>query len=436
MKFSGEAEQPRRGVHIVLLAALAALLLAAPLLANGQPPGMGTGQPPGAAAGMPNARQMSGIPMPMEDVPVGTVIVRVVRDELSNTLPNVQVQLEVGGRVLTAKTDAEGRAQFPGVAAGATAKARAVVNGETLESQPFQMPPDHGVRLLLVSGSGGPAAGIPAATPGAAPPSGAGPLTFGGQSRIHIEMNDDAVEVFYLLEITNRTAAPMASPAELVFQLPDGATQGSTIEGSSTQVQVRGTQVMVSGPFQPGTTPVQVAFTLLPAGPERSIRQAFPLPLDQLQVLVAQAGNLQIASPQFSNNGAPAPGAGAFIVGTGPAIAAGAEISLSLSGIPTRSSAWRRLTIGLVVIILMVGAWAVFSARPGEAESVRRAELQARRERLLSDLARLEEQRRSGAATPTRYASRRSELTAQLERVYGELDQQAGPLGGDQGQVA
>ncbi len=249
-------------------------------------------------------------------------------------------------------------------------------------------------------------------------------------------MNDDAVEVFYILELVNRTPSPLTDPAEIQFRLPGEATQASTLEGTSSQVQVRGNLVSVTGPFQPGTTSVQVAYTLPPAGADRTIAQTFPIPWDQVQVLASKAGDLQIASPQFAGNGANANPGGAFIIGAGPSLAAGSEFTLNMTGLPTRSTAWRRVALGLVVFILVVGAWATFTARPDEAVSARRAELQGRRERLLNDLVKLEQQHRGAAAGDGRYAARRSELTAQLERVYGELDQQGTPAAGGQGLVA
>jgi hypothetical protein len=426
MTHSTQPISPRTGGRVFRIAVTLAAALAVSLAASAQPPGM--------AGGMPNAKQMSGIPMPMNDVPAGSVMVRVVRDEMSNTLPNITVQIEVDGRVLTAKTDAEGLAKFPGLAVGASVHATATVGTEKLDSQPFTVPPGQGVRLLLVTGAG--AGGADAPLLPAPPVAGAGPISFGGQSRIQIEMNDDAVEVFYILEVVNRTAGPINTPAEIVFQLPEGATQGSTLEGSSTQAQVRGNTVSISGPFAPGTTPVQLAFTLPPAGSGRSIRQSFPVPVDQVQVLVARTGDLQISSPQFSNNGNTGNGAGAFLIGNGPGVAAGTEITLALSGLPTRPTAWRRVAIGLVVIILLVGTWATFSARPGDALAARRKELETRRERLLGELVRLEEHRRSGSMSEAKYTLRRADLTAQLERIYGELDKRGGVTAGDQGLVA
>src|SRR5262245_53997019 len=84
---------------------------------------------------MPDPKQMSGIPRPVTDLPDRSISVRVIRGELSNNIPNQPVQLRVGDKVLTAKTDEAGRAQFDKVTAGATVKASTDVGSEHLESQ-------------------------------------------------------------------------------------------------------------------------------------------------------------------------------------------------------------------------------------------------------------------------------------------------------------
>src|SRR5213594_3641474 len=82
---------------------------------------------------MPDPKQMSGIPRPVNDLPSGSISVRLIRGALSNNIVNHPVQLRVGDQVLTVKTDDAGRAQFDKVTAGATVKAAADVDGEHLE---------------------------------------------------------------------------------------------------------------------------------------------------------------------------------------------------------------------------------------------------------------------------------------------------------------
>src|SRR3954451_22396582 len=72
-----------------------------------QPPGMG-----GTGAQMPDARQMSGVPLPVGDVPVGTVTVRVVRGAMTNPLKGETVTLTGVASPQTATTDDSGRATF------------------------------------------------------------------------------------------------------------------------------------------------------------------------------------------------------------------------------------------------------------------------------------------------------------------------------------
>jgi hypothetical protein len=54
---------------------------------------------PFAAQGgqMPDPKKISGVPLPVPDVPVGTITVRVVRGQISNILPGQTVELTGAG---------------------------------------------------------------------------------------------------------------------------------------------------------------------------------------------------------------------------------------------------------------------------------------------------------------------------------------------------
>ena len=97
---------------------------------------------------------MAGIPRPVDDLPNGSVSVRVIRGALTNNIPNQPVQLHVGSDILTVNTDADGRAQFDNLTPGAALRAVAIVDGERLESEPFPAPAQGGIRLLLVATKG------------------------------------------------------------------------------------------------------------------------------------------------------------------------------------------------------------------------------------------------------------------------------------------
>ena len=102
-------------------------------------------------AQMPDVRQMSGVPLPVNDVAPGTVTVRVIRGSLANVVPGQDVELQVGGASRTVKTNDAGRAEFNGLAPGTRVKAMTVVDGERLESQQFDVPSTGGIRLMLVA---------------------------------------------------------------------------------------------------------------------------------------------------------------------------------------------------------------------------------------------------------------------------------------------
>ena len=78
---------------------------------------------------MPDAKEMSGIPRPAADLPNGTVSVRLIRGDLSNNIPNHPVELHVGSKVITVKTDDTGHSKFPDLDGRAVVKAVAVVDG-------------------------------------------------------------------------------------------------------------------------------------------------------------------------------------------------------------------------------------------------------------------------------------------------------------------
>ena len=386
-----------------------------------------------ALAQMPDVRQMNGVPMPTSDVAAGSVTVRLVRGDLSNNITGHPVELHGGVKALTENTNAEGRAQFVGLSPRTSVHAVAVVDGERLESKQFEVPPTSGIKLILVAGAGAGAGTGALSAAGAVMPA-PGEVVFGGQSRIQIEFDDDSLEVFYLFEVVNSGAAPVTPRSELVFELPEGAQQASVLEGSSPQASVRGRTVAITGPFNPGSTPVQVAFGLLPGGAERTLSQKLPVVLSAVQVIVTQAGGVQMASPQF-NSSSEVPNDGrSFLLGTGPALPAGTPLSVTLSGLPARSRTGRNVALALACLVLAAGVIGVLSSREASGVVGRRHQLHARREKLMADMVRLEQQHRAGAVDEATFAARRSELVAQLERVYGELDQRGGSLG--QGQAA
>lgn len=91
-----------------------------------------------------------GTPLPSSDLPVGTISVRVIAGKVSVPVVGTDVTLVVNGTPRQARTDAGGRASFPGLPAGATVQAK-ILDEDKKEaaSEEFKLSADSGERLML-----------------------------------------------------------------------------------------------------------------------------------------------------------------------------------------------------------------------------------------------------------------------------------------------
>jgi hypothetical protein len=378
-----------------------------------------------AQAQMPDMKQMSGIPRPVDDLPNGSVSVRVIRGDMSHVLASQPVEMRAGNTTRTVNTDPEGRAQFDGVAAGTPVKFTTIVDGERLESQEFAIQPRGGVRMLLVATD--PNASKDQAAQSSAPAV-AGNVTIGGESRIIVEPNEEMVSVFYVLDIVNGAASPVNPPKPFVFTLPAAAVATTVIQGSSPLASSKGRVVTVSGPFPPGTTAIQVAAEYPVGNGTVDIAQAFPSSLQQLVVIAKKAGNLKLVSSQFQRVEESVIEGTAVVLGIGGDLPEGQAFTMSITGLPHHSSIPRNTALVMAGLVMAAGVW--FATRKGESadRTSERKRLIARREKLFQDLVRLENDHRRGKIEAPRYTARRDELLEGLEHVYGALDEDdAGP---------
>jgi hypothetical protein len=376
---------------------------------------------PSYAQEMPDPSQIHGRALPAPELSDGTVTVRVVREAIGNDAPGQTVEVTVGNATQQGVTDEQGRATFSGLAAG-EAVARVTVDGEALVSQPFPVPTKGGLRVILVAGMARAEARKKLeAEQAAAAPAVKGVVVLGENSRIILEFNNDALTAFYVLEIVNTARTRVDVGAPIVLELPDVAADASAMEGSSPQATVDGRRVTITGPFATGVTPVQFAFRLLYNTPTLTFTQTWPVALQRVTVGVEKVGALSIASPQFSDTGDVRAEAGAvYALGTGAAMQAGSTLSVTLSNLPVRPATSRYVAIGIVAIIVLAGAWLAWKSGDGRA-AAQRALLQ-RREALLAELTKLDARRAAGAVLPDRQAKRHREVLAELEQIYGELD--------------
>jgi hypothetical protein len=373
---------------------------------------------------MPDAKQMSGVPLPVGDLANGTVTVRVVRGAMTNPIPNQPVELLGGTSPATANTNDAGRAEFPGLQAGLRVRAVTTVDGQRLESQEFAVPATGGVRVALVVTAGQPGGGgMPTPAPAAARP---GSVMLGDQTRIVIETGDEGLNVFNIVQVLNSASTPVQPLQPLIFDLPAAAQGAGMLEGSTPQATLSGTRVTVAGPFAPGSTLVQFAYSIPFGSASVTIDLKLPAALDHVAVVAQKVGAMRLDSPQIGEQREmPAEGQ-LFIAARGRGLKAGETLSLTLSGLPHQSAWPRNLALALAVTILGAGAWGTFrTSHADSADAARRLRLHQTRDRLFTELTSLEEQFREQRVDPERYAVRRRELVSALERIYVELDEEA-----------
>jgi hypothetical protein len=379
----------------------------------------------GQGGQMPDPKQMSGMPLPVPDLPVGTVTARVIRGALTNPLEGETVELAGAGALKTSRTDAAGRATFSSLPPGTHVKMSVTVGSEKIESQEFDVPPQGGVRVMLVATDAATDARAAADKKLAEEAPVNGMVVLGDQSRIVIEIGDDALNVFNLMQVMNTAKRRVATSAPLVFELPKAAVGVGMMEGSTPNAIAAGNKVTVTGPFAPGATMVQFAYSI-PLGSETiDVDERMPAQLAQVAVVAQKTPGMDLSSPQIKEHADRTAEGQNYIVGQGGGVPAGGTLSISLSGLPHRASWPRNVALLLAVVILGAGAWGAVRMRPATGEKERRRQLQAQRESLFAQLTALEAQRRQGKVDQEAYATRREKLVGALEDLYAGLDQEA-----------
>lgn len=312
---------------------------------------------------------VSGQPLPSPDVPIGTMTVRVIRGSLTNNVAGQAVDVTIDGATRTFMTDANGRAEVTGLKPGAHVKAVTVVDGERIESKDITIG-GSGLRVMLVATD----KNAPKAAPGAPANTAAGPpvkgsVAFGPESRIVAEFVQDRLNVYYLMDVVNASASPVDIGGPLLLDLPREARSAGLMDDTSKQATVNGPRVTVLGPFAPGTTKVRVGFELPVGGGTAHVESKLPAGLPQLIVIVAQTGGLGLVSPQIGAQREVTDEGQRIVVGTGPALAAGQNLSFDITGVPHHPLWPRYVALALAGSLMTAGIWAAAVARPPRRRS-------------------------------------------------------------------
>jgi hypothetical protein len=386
---------------------------------------------------MPDPSLIAGKALPAGELSTGSITVRVVKRSVGNNLPGEKVTVTLGGKSQTATTDDQGRAQFNGLSPGVEGRAEATVNGEHLQSDPFVVPTTGGLRVILISELAQAAAEKQEQeAKELAAPATKGVVTFGGNSRILMQFQSDELSVFYLLDLVNNARTRVDTGSPVIIDLPSGAGGAGSMQGSSPSVKVNGNRITIMGPFAPGTTSVQVGYTLRYDNPNIVFAQKFPIAFQQFTVGVQKVGNMAMASEQFAaTNELRTEDSVTFLVGNAKALPAGGTFSFSLSNLPVHSRTPRYVALGLAALCIAIGIWLSLGSRSTREQN--REALLRRRDSLLNQLEQLELKRRGGTIGGDRYMTTRQRLLGELEQIYSELDEAgSAPPGGGEGIAA
>lgn len=312
---------------------------------------------------MPDPKQIAGVPLPATDLPSGTISVRVIRGNFDKNIAGATVDLTVDGKVRRVTTDESGRAQVTGLARGTKVRAAATIDGARLESQEIVVG-DSGVRVVLVATDPEIEKRKEEDRRLANAPPVPGMVVLGPESRVIAEMSDDRLNVFYVLQILNTARTPVDPGGPVIFDLPRDARGASLLEGSSTQATAKGPRIIVTGPFAPGATMVQVAYEQPYSGDTARVVQKWPAALQNLNVLVPQIGGLDVRSPQIASKREVTDQGQKLIVAGGPAIPAGQSLVLEISGLPHHALWPRYVALSLATVIMGAGLWAAAFPNP------------------------------------------------------------------------
>lgn len=318
-----------------------------------------------ALAQMPNPREMSGRPLPSTDVPPGTLSVRVLRGGFENNVANHPVEIVVDGARRTVNTGEDGRALVSGLRVGNNVQAATTVDGERLESQLFPMP-SSGVMMMLVAAAGAGAGDAPAAAPAPAVPAVPGTVQFGPESRVIVELAENGLTVFYVLQILNGQTSPVDIGGPLIVNLPREARGAGLLRESSPQATVNGPRVIVTGPFAPGPTVVQLAYELPYRGANARIEQVWPAAMPQTTVIAQKIGDVDYTSPQVTEKNPMNDQGMTYLFGSGPGVAEGQTLTIDFTGLPHHST-WPQWTA--IALALGIIAWGAFAAIGAPARS-------------------------------------------------------------------
>lgn len=311
-------------------------------------------------------------PLFVEDLPVGSVSVRIARPSMTEPIVGENVvgswtTKDGKANSATVKTGADGRAIFAGVPVSSTFGAKATIEGKALTTTQFTVPAQGGTRLLMIIGAQANEA-LSEMAKGVHPDaldktSDLSVLRISSGSRMMVELREDAIGVMQNLLVEN-TSDKVFDPGQrgLLIPLPDGFAGAEKLPGGADLEIKEGAGVFLHTLIPPTQAPaaavqVRVGYVLAThETPEFDIVQPMPLGLqgglilvpDQIPITLSAPG-MRMLAPAHDDDG------NVMRMYDLEAVAPGQALRMTVRGLPTRNQVGKWIAAGLVGLLIIAG---------------------------------------------------------------------------------
>jgi hypothetical protein len=324
----------------------------------------------------PNHKGAMSAPLFVEDLPVGSVSVRIARPSMTEPIVGADVvgswtTKDGKANSATVKTGTDGRAIFAGVPVSSTFGAKATIEGKALTTTQFTVPAQGGTRLLMIIDAQANEA-LSEIAKGVHPDaldktSDLSVLRISSGSRMMVELREDAIGVMQNLLVEN-TSDKVFDPGQrgLLIPLPDGFAGAEKLPGGAELEIKEGAGVFLHTLIPPTQAPaaavqVRVGYVLAThETPEFDIVQPMPLGLqgglilvpDQFPIILSAPG-LRTLPPAHDDDG------NVMRMYDLDAVAPGQALRMTIRGLPTRNQVGKWIAASLVGLLIVAGIVAI-----------------------------------------------------------------------------
>ncbi len=243
-----------------------------------------------------------------------------------------------------------------------------------------------------------------------------------GQVTIIVELEEHRLKTQESWTLNNASGKSVAA-GQLSFPMPEGATRLSIDEDvPGFEAAKDGSRVFANQPLTGGQSTFAGAyFWPMDGDTARAVRK-IPVNINGMRLIIENVDGLNVQSNlKFTNRVRELNGLNFAIFDFEP-MRAGQVFDLTVSGLPSKTTLPRSITLALVFAVVV---WVIIALlRKPESQDATLGPLsaQARRDQIIKALELLQADKAADKVKPKRYARRHTELMAELAEVLCEID--------------